>query len=127
MWSVWVIHTNYQASPKKKTDFFSRGGVKPQNFFSDFLAFFCGATAPPCTRSPAQLVALPFCGFGSVRTRTSAPELCATFPKRKKECYRLEHLLLNPSNPHKLQTKPSIPTPRNPNKINALQISLKKT
>jgi len=84
MWSVWVVYTNYQASPKKKTDFFSRGGFKPQNFFSDFLAFFCGATSPPCTRSPAQLVALPFYGFGSVRTRTPAQELCATFPKRKK-------------------------------------------
>ena len=84
MWSVWVIHTNYQASPKKKTDFFSRGWVNLQKFFFGFFGVFLWRSRSPMHRSPAQLVALPFFGFGSARTRTSAPDLCATFPKKKK-------------------------------------------
>ena len=51
MWSVWVIHTNYQASPKKKTDFFSRGWVNLQNFF--FRIFWRFSVALPLPHAPA--------------------------------------------------------------------------
>jgi len=84
MWSVWVIHTNYQASPQPEPDFFSRGWVNLQKFFFGFFSVFLWRSRSPMHPLPRATGRAPVLWFRFCTNSNHSAGAPRNFSKEKK-------------------------------------------